>query len=113
MENLINNLSTILIAVAIICTITSIITQFIKEWGMLKKVPTSLVVVILSTAITLVVFIAFMSYKNYTVTWYMFMAAVVAGIVIAYIACNGWDSLIKLFKRFYKKDLKGDDKDDI
>lgn len=113
MESLINNLSTILIAVAIICTVTSIITQFIKEWGMLKKVPTSLVVVILSTAITLVVFIAFMSYKNYTVTWYMLMAAVVAGIVIAYIACNGWDSLIKLFKRFYKKDLKEGDEDDI
>lgn len=113
MENLINNLSTILIAVAIICTVTSIITQFIKEWGILKKVPTSLVVVILSTAITLVVFIAFMSYKNYTVTWYMLMAAVVAGIVIAYIACNGWDSLIKLFKRFYKKDLKEGDEDDI
>ena len=113
MENLINNLSTILIAVAIICTVTSIITQFTKEWGMLKKVPTSLVVVILSTSITLVVFIAFMSYKNYTVTWYMFMAAVVAGIVIAYITCNGWDSLIKLFKRFYKKDLKGDDENDI
>lgn len=113
MENLINNLSTILIAVAIICTVTSIITQFIKEWGMLKKVPTSLVVVTISTAITVVVFIAFMSYKNYIMTWYMIMAAVVAGIVIAYIACNGWDSLIKLFKRFYKKDLKGDDKDDI
>lgn len=113
MENLINNLSTILIAVAIICTVTSIITQFVKEWGMLKKVPTSLVVVILSTIITIVVFIAFMSYKNYIVTWYMLLAAVVAGIVIAYIACNGWDSLIKLFKRFYKKDLKGDDEDDI
>lgn len=113
MENLISNLSTILIAVAIICTVTSIITQFTKEWGMLKKVPTSLVVVILSTAITIVVFIAFMSYKNYTVTWYMLLAAVVTGIVIAYITCNGWDSLIKLFKRFYKKDLKGDDKDDI
>lgn len=113
MENLINNLSTILIAVAVICTVTSIITQFIKEWGMLKKVPTSLVVVTISTAITVVVFIAFMSYKNYIMTWYMIMAAVVAGIVIAYIACNGWDSLIKLFKRFYKKDLKGDDKDDI
>lgn len=113
MENLINNLSTILIAVAIICTVTSIITQFIKEWGMLKKVPTSLVVVTLSVAITVVVFIAFISYKNYTITWYMFLAAVVAGIIIAYITCNGWDSLIKLFKRFYKKDLKGDDEDDI
>lgn len=113
MENLINNLSTILIAVAIICTVTSIITQFIKEWGILKKVPTSLVVVTLSTIITVVTFIAFMSYKNYIITWYMLLAAVVAGIVIAYIACNGWDSLIKLFKRFYKKDLKEGDEDDI
>lgn len=113
MENLINNLSTILIAVAIICTVTSIITQFVKEWGILKKVPTSLVVVTLSIIITVVAFIAFMSYKNYIITWYMLLAAVVAGIVIAYIACNGWDSLIKLFKRFYKKDLKEGDEDDI
>lgn len=113
MENLINNLSTILIAVAIICTVTSIITQFIKEWGILKKIPTSLVVVTLSIIITVVAFIAFMSYKNYIITWYMLLAAVVTGIVIAYITCNGWDSLIKLFKRFYKKDLKGDDEDDI
>lgn len=113
MESLINNLSTILIAVAIICTVTSIITQFVKEWGILKKVPTSLVVVTLSIIITVVAFIAFMSYKNYIITWYMLLAAVVAGIVIAYIACNGWDSLIKLFKRFYKKDLKEGDEDDI
>lgn len=113
MENLINNLSTILIAVAIICTVNSIITQFIKEWGILKKVPTSLVVVILSIVATVVVFVAFMNYKNYAIVWYMMIAAIVAGLIIAYITCNGWDSLIKLFKRFYKKDLKGDDKDDI
>lgn len=106
MENLISNLSTILLAVAIICTLVSVITQFTKEIGFLNRIPTVFQVIVLSIAITVTVFIAYMEYKEYEIVWYMMVAAVVVGIFIAYITAKGWDALIDTFKRFYKKDLK-------
>ena len=108
MEKLISNVSLILIAVAVICTLVSIITQYTKEWGFLNKIPTSLQVLILSIGFTVISFLAFMSYKNYKIEWYMIISIIIAGIFISYITIKGWDSLISLFKRFYKKsdDLK-------
>lgn len=111
MENIINNLSMILLVVAIICTAVSIITQMTKEIGVLNKIPTMLQVLVLSMLITVITFIAICQYKNYVITWYMVFGAIIGGVFIAYITAKGWDAFIDLFTRFYKrekniKDLK-------
>ena len=102
MENLISNASIILLAVAIICTFVSILTQFTKEIGFLNKIPTMLQVLVTSVITTVVAVIALIQIKGYALTWYIIIAAAVAGVFIAYITAKGWDSLIEIFKRFYK-----------
>lgn len=106
MELLIQNLSYILVAIAIICTVTSILTELTKELGFLKRIPTSLQVMTTAVLLTVICFLAYASYKNIVIVWYMIFAAVTTGIFIAYITMYGWDSLIKKFKEYYKKDLK-------
>lgn len=113
MEMIINNASIILLVVACICTLVSVITQFIKELSWLSTVPTQLVVLLLSEAVTLLTFFAYASYISMAVRWYYILAVIFAGFIIAYITANGWDSLVKLFSRFYKnKDMLNEQKED-
>ena len=65
-----------LVVVAVLCTLISVITEFTKEVGVLKKIPTS--------------------FQYYPV------AAFFGAFVIAIICTRGWDYLISIFKRFYK-----------
>lgn len=102
MQILFENLSIILLVVAAICTLVSVITQFIKELTWFKELPTQLVVVVLSETITILTFLAYASYCAMAVRWYYILAVIFAGFIIAYITANGWDSLVKIFRRFYK-----------
>ena len=106
MELLIQNISMILIIVAVICTVTSIITELTKEIGILNRIPTAIQVVATSIILTLITYLAAASYYSWQMKWYMIFACVIVGILIGYITMYGWDSLINKFKNYYKKDLK-------
>ena len=106
MESILSNISTILIVVAVICTIVSAITEFTKELGFLKHFPTTLQVLVLSLIVTFLVFFSYLSYAHITFFWYYIVAVIFASFIIAIICCKGWDYLFEIWKRFYKKDLK-------
>ena len=102
MEMIIKNASQIVLVVAILCTLISIITEFTKEIGFLKKVPTKLQVLVLSIVICLTAFFAYVSYAGMAIAWYYIVAVIFAAFVVALVCCNGWEYLIKIWKRFYK-----------
>lgn len=106
MESIMSNLSYVMIAVAVICTLVSIITELTKEIGFLKKIPTAVQVTITSVALTIITLISASAYKNIQMKWYYIFAAFVAGIFIAFITMYGWEALIKRFRQFYKSDTK-------
>lgn len=106
MELLIQNISIILIIVAVICTVTSIITEITKEIGILNRIPTAIQVIVTSITLTLITYLAAVSYYSWKLKWYMIFTCVIVGILIGYITMYGWDALIKRFKEFYKSDLK-------
>lgn len=106
MENLVEYISYLSIIVALICTLTSIVTEITKEIGVLKMIPTAAQVTTTSILITTLTFVSYASIKALTIKWYYIFASVVCGIFIAYITMYGWDKLIARFKEFYKKDLK-------
>ena len=106
MEMIIKNASQIVLVVAILCTLISIITEFTKEIGFLKKVPTKLQVLVLSIVICLTAFFAYVSYAGLAIAWYYIVAVIFASFIIAIICCKGWDYIFEIWKRFYKKDLK-------
>lgn len=94
MENIVLKLpaviSAVLLIVAILVVITNIIVQVVKKatWD---KIPTNLLVVIVSMALTVAVFLAIFQIRAVAITWYMIAAVLVLGIFVAYAAMFGFD----------------------
>ena len=94
MENIVLKLpaviSAVLLIVAILVVITNIIVQVVKKatWD---KIPTNLLVVIVSMALTVAVFLAIFQIETVAITWYMIAAVLVLGIFVAYAAMFGFD----------------------
>lgn len=105
MQALIANMTIILAVIGALAFIVSVITQVIKGIGIFNKVPTDILVFVLSIGITVVAFIAYMQYTQMAILWYMILASVIAGFVVAFVAMYGWEKLSELWKRF-GKDVK-------
>ena len=94
MENIVLKLPTVisavLLIVAILVVITNIIVQVVKKatWD---KIPTNLLVVIVSMVLTVGGFLAIFQIKAVAITWYMIAAVLVLGIFVAYAAMFGFD----------------------
>lgn len=78
--------------IGLLVAVVNVVTQVIKKatWD---RLPTNVVVLILSVALTLVAFFAYAQIQAVAVTWYMVVAAVVAGFLVAYAAMFGFDKL--------------------
>jgi hypothetical protein len=106
MEMLFANAAVILAVIGLLAFMVSVVTQVFKGVGALSKVPTDLLVFLLSIGITVTAFIAYMQYIQQVIIWYMILAAIMAGFVVAFIAMYGWEKLSELWKRFGKTDFK-------
>lgn len=106
MEMLFANDAVILAVIGLLAFMVSVVTQVFKGVGALSKVPTDLLVFLLSIGITVTAFIAYMQYIQQVIIWYMILAAIMAGFVVAFIAMYGWEKLSELWKRFGKTDFK-------
>ena len=88
MQELLSNATILLAVVGGLAFIVSVITQVIKD--IFKNVPTDLVVFVLSIALTVTAFIAYMQYIGAAMLWYMIVASVIAGFIVAFVAMFGW-----------------------
>lgn len=100
MDNLFN-ISVILSAIGAMVVLTNIIVQVVKKvtWD---KLPTNILAVVVSMALTLVAFFAYCQMKAITITWYMVVAAVVVGFCTAYAAMFGYDKLREVIDQMGK-----------
>lgn len=103
MQELLSNATILLAVVGGLAFIVSVITQVIKD--IFKNVPTDLVVFALSIALTVTAFVAYIQYIKAEMLWYMIVASVIAGFIVAFVAMFGWEKLSELWKRF-GKDVK-------
>ena len=100
-------ISYLLIAIGIMAFIVSIITQVNKSWPKLDTLPTSAVVIVLSLVLCPVAFIAMMSWLNQPIEWYMIFACFLAAFVVALVAMDGWERLKEIWDRTgYKNNQK-------
>ena len=106
MEALFANMTMILAVIGALAFMVSVITQVFKGVGVLSKIPTDILVFVLSIVITVVAFVAYMQYIQMTILWYMILAAIMAGFIVAFIAMYGWEKLSELWKRFGKTDIE-------
>lgn len=91
-----------ILVIGCLAFLVSVITEVFKNVGVFKKIPTDLFVIVLSVAMTVTVYIAYMDYIHQSILWYMILAAILAGLLVAFVAMYGWEKLSELFKRFVK-----------
>lgn len=104
MNNLLDQyLPVALSVIAVLAFIVEIITQIVKDMGFLKKVPTNLVVFIVSVIVTELSYIIYSDIINSKIMWYGIVGAFFGSFVIAHIATYGWEKFNALLKRFREK----------
>ena len=96
----VESLSQLMVAVGALAFVVSVITEVIKGIGVMKKIPTDIVVIVLSMVLTVVAFFAYAQYAALVVTWYLIVAALIGGFFVAFIAMYGWSKLKELWARF-------------
>ena len=104
METFFTNMTLILAVIGILAFLVSVVTQVFKGVGFLSMIPTDALVLVLSIGITVSAFVAYMQYIQMTILWYMILAAILAGFIVAFVAMFGWEKLTELWKRMSKTD---------
>lgn len=104
MEALFANMTLILAVIGILAFLVSVVTQVFKGVGFLSMIPTDALVLVLSIGITVSTFVAYMQYIHMEILWYMILAAIMAGFIVAFVAMYGWEKLTELWKRMSKTD---------
>lgn len=102
METILTNMTLLIAVIGVLAFIVSLVTQVFKGVGVLSKLPTDILVLVLSIGITVTAFMAYMQYIQQVIIWYMIIAAILAGFIVAFVAMYGWEKLSELWKRFYK-----------
>lgn len=103
MEFAITSITSLVAVIGALAFMVSIITQVFKGVGILSKVPTDILVFVLSIGLTVIAFVAYMQYIQQIVVWYMIIAAIMAGFIVAFVAMYGWEKFSELWKRYKKE----------
>ena len=80
MELIINSVTSLVAVIGVLAFVVSIITQVFKGVGVLSKVPTDILVLVLSIGLTVIAFVAYMQYIQQVILWYMIIAAIAPSI---------------------------------
>lgn len=96
------SMNVILTVVFALMVVTNIITEVIKKltWD---KIPTNLMVVIISETLTLISGAVYGQINGITIVWYHVVGAVIVGIFVAYAAMFGFDKLQQTLIQIQKK----------
>lgn len=96
----------LLTAIGMMAFIVSVITQVIKSWPGLEKLPTAAVVIVLSLILCPAAFMALMAWQKQPITWYMVFACMIAAFVVALVAMDGWERIKEIWERTAYKEKR-------
>lgn len=100
-----------LMAIGVMAFFVSVITEVVKSWPGLEKLPTSSVVIVLSMALCPAAFLALMRWRRQAVEWHMMFACVMASFIVALVAMDGWERVKGIWDRAqYREDRKSNRK---
>lgn len=89
--------------ITVLAFLVSLITETIKNLGFLKKIPTNLVVLGLSIAISIIAYIAAASHCEYRIKWYGIVGCILGGFIVNYVSTYGWEKFNGLYLRYQKR----------
>lgn len=85
-------MTTLMLIIGTLVVLTNIIVEVLKK-ALWDKVPTNILAVIVSVALTLMSFCAYASYMSLPILWYNIAAVLVVAMLVAYAAMFGFDKL--------------------
>lgn len=91
--------SYVLIAIGMMAFLVSAITQVIKSWPGLDKLPTSAVVIVLSLVLCPACLVALLYWQNQPIEWYMIFACMIAACIVALVSMSGWEKVSEIWQR--------------
>lgn len=100
-------LTYVLMAIGLTAFIVSIITQAIKDMPLLVKIPTNVVVLVISLILCPVEVIVLCQYFGINIEWYYIFASFIAAFIVYLVSTGGWERVTELWHRTkYKKELE-------
>ena len=87
------NYSTLVIVLAVLVLLTNIIVQLVKDISCLKERPTKVVALIVAIVLTVCATVAYFQINSLVLTWYIIVASLIVGFIVAYGAIFGFDNL--------------------
>ena len=88
------------LACVVVAAVTDILVQVIK--GVFPKVPTNVLVMIVSIIVAVILFFIGVPLSWFTFTWYNLVIAVFVGFVAAFIGMYGYDKLMQTIEQWKK-----------
>lgn len=87
------NILTILMVLPLLVALTNMITNVFKGLCAVFADHAKLIAPVVAVALTLIATAAYLQIFSVAATWYWFAGGTVAGLVVAYVAMNGYDGL--------------------
>lgn len=86
------DISVLITVLGVLVALTNIIVEVLKKVTY-DKLPTNVVAVLVAVVLTILAGLALFQIKGIDVTWYLILALVVMGFMVAYAAMFGFDKL--------------------
>lgn len=86
------DISVLITVLGVLVALTNIIVEVLKK-ATYDKLPTNVVAVLVSIVLTILAGLDLFQIKGIAVTWYLILALVVLGFMVAYAAMFGFDKL--------------------
>ena len=87
------NIVTILMVLPLLVALTNMLTNVIKGLCEAFATHAKLIAPVVAVTLTLLATAAYLQVFSVAATWYWFAGGAVAGLVVAYVAMNGYDGL--------------------
>ena len=96
-------LSIIITIIGVLVALTNIVVEVVKKstWD---KLPTNILALIVAVALTMAAGFAYLQIKAIPITWYIVVAFVIVGFMVAYAAMFGFDKLKEIMNWGEKND---------
>lgn len=104
MELLVQYVTYGLMAVGALAFVVAVIVQVIKELPGLRRIPTSVVALVVSVVLCLLAVVIVCQCCKIIIVWYYPVGAVIAAFIVYLVATGGWERVMEIWQRTkYKK----------
>lgn len=99
MENLMQYVIYVLMAVGVLAFLVAVIVQVIKELPWLQKIPTSVVALTVSLILCPLAVVIVCQYFKIVIVWYYVFASFIAAFIVYLVATGGWERVVEMWER--------------